>query len=214
MPIRCPVKINALADEELLDLYYAGDDEAFNEFDRRHRLSLTRRAYRRLSPYQGARWEMANDLASDTLLSVVRTKSRLKKRWNSERGPVAPWLQRVLQNRVISFQRSRKNKQVLDSDLHLILADGRASVVNLLTASEAQPENSDLEKAELLQRLQPAIEQLPPQQQHIIHLKYWDDLTHREIGAQVGLSAATVSRRLSEARNFLCSALAKFLLSA
>ena len=214
MPIRNPKPHSNLTNEELLTLYYAGDDEAFTEFDNRHRSPLIRQAFRRLSSYLGGRWETANDLVSDTLVNVVRTKGRSANRWNPDRGPVVPWLQKMLLNRVISFQRSPKNKQVLDSDLRSVSADGqRVGIWNLLS-KDASPDTGNLEEAEIIQRLQPAIEKLPPQQQHIIHLKYWHDLTHAQIGAQVGLSPATVSRRLSAARKSLRRALAPFDLSA
>ena len=53
MPAQENVRLVDLTDEELLARYYDSDDEAFGEFDRRHRPNLIGRAFGRLSSYQG-----------------------------------------------------------------------------------------------------------------------------------------------------------------
>ena len=203
-----------LTDEELLTNYYAGDDEAFTEFDNRHRSNLIGSAFHRLSFRQGARQELANDFASDTLMNVVRTKQRPNARWNPQRGPVAPWLFRMLRNRVVSFQRSPQGKDVLDTDLRSSQDGQGSSVWDLLSSKEASPDIPPAQDDERLLLLQPVIEQLPQELQTIVRFKYWDDLSHQEIADRVGSSPATISRRLAKAHHILRNALAKCALSA
>ena len=53
-----------------------------------------------------------------------------------------------------------------------------------------------------------AIEQLPERQQHILHLRFGDDMTQTEIASEVGLSQMHISRLLSRALDSLRTALA------
>ena len=103
---------------------------------------------------------------------------------------------------------------MLDTDMARVSENGQKySLWDLLPTADG-PVGKRMDDRELHQLLQAAIEQLPPQQQAVVRLKYWDGLTHDEVGARLGLSAATVCRRLETAREKLHSELAEYVLSA
>ena len=197
------VPVSEITNEDLLSRYFADDDTAFTEFFNRQWRGLKNRAMR-----MGARREVAEDLASEVLFAVARTKDRPNSRWVPSRGPVGPWLHTLLRNRFISIRRSKKGKEILDTDFGPMTQDGeRMSLCDLQPARESSVE-SKLTKHEVTQLLQPAINRLPPQEQDIVRLKYWHDLSHKEISARIGISPATVTRRLAAASERLRSSLA------
>ena len=204
-----------VSDEELLTLYYSGNDEAFGEFDQRYRQQLAQRAYGRISPKRAARRELAEDLASSTLGRVFETKDqRPHARWNPSRGDVARWIGRILRNQVISCLRSRRGKELLDTDSSRDASDGvRLSVLELLAATKIAIE-STVENQELRQLLHQAIERLPVEHQRTVHLRFWDGLTFDQIGTELGVSTATAYRLLTAAQGKLRGSLRRHSLSA
>jgi RNA polymerase sigma factor (sigma-70 family) len=47
------------------------------------------------------------------------------------------------------------------------------------------------------------VEALPEDLRQAVMLYYYDDLTYRELGSLLGVSAATINARLTKARNLL-----------
>jgi len=197
------------SDEELMTSFYAGDDDAFCELVRRHRQSLIKQAIHRLSGCRAARHEIAEDMVQLALMDVMRTKGS-HTCWNAQRGSVLPWLRRILRNRVVSFQRSSKHQVTLESDL----CSGSQSDGLALQASQLRPHdrpgNTEFEQAELEHLLQRAIHRLPVQHHAILRLSYWHGLSLLEVGGHVGLSPATVCRRLSDARDQLRAEMTRY----
>ena len=190
--------------EELLSQYYAGDGDAFTDFDRCHRQQLVQRALRHGAPY-----DVAEDLASEVLIAVATTKDRPSVRWDGRR-PLGPWLHRILRNQWVSWLRSQKHRPVRETDIRW--DDRPCSRMDQIPARST--EGQDNMAVEWGSRLSPAINRLPEPHQQVLQWKYLDNLTHQEIGVRLNVSPATVSRMMGAAHESLWAVLVNYSTSA
>ncbi|MDF1859731.1 MAG: sigma-70 family RNA polymerase sigma factor [Verrucomicrobiales bacterium] len=118
---------------------------------------------------------IAEEIVQDVFL-------QLHHHWDSVENPVA-WLYRSVRNRSYNHHRDHKRE--------------------VLTDEETTPEDSPFDTPEdLLHRMEAAgflrllLAELEEADRRLIHLKYFDDLSYREIGEQTGLSIGNVGYRL------------------
>ncbi len=191
-----PEKFGRLSDGQLLNGFYAGDAAALGELSTRLRDRLVRIAQRQLPDNFPARWHTAEDLVAQVFLKVVATRDRLHTRRQENRGEVMPWISRILRNEIASLLRSKKSWQRtgLDSILNGV-PEGRYARTDF-AASRA----SD---GELIGQVSQAAQGLPGELREVVYLKYKEGRTQGAISSRLGISKATVSRRLESARERL-----------
>ena len=125
----------------------------------------------------------AADAVQDSLLAVL-AKPRS---YQARRGPLKPWVLRVVRNRCIDLMRQRRPVD---------------DVVDQL-ADPAGPPEQLVEQAQRDRALQRALRGLEPEHREIIMLRDFLDLSYAEIGAVLELLPGTVMSRLHRARNAL-----------
>lgn len=175
-PLRPPAE---LADEAIVARLAVGDDAAFGELVDRHRATVygvLRRAV--------ASSADADDLFQETWLRVVRGASRF-----DPSRPFTPWLRQVATNAAMDWLRRRQARPPLatrdDEQAH-----GAADVP---LADAALGHGGDLRAA------QAAMANLPPRLREALLLRYFDDLSEREMAARLAVPAGTVKSRLHHA---------------
>lgn len=77
---------------------------------------------------------------------------------------------------------------------------GTLAASSVLTAGSPTSPPDQLDRRSILEN---AINQLPEREQHILHLRFREHLSHREIAEQVGISPMQVSRSLSKSADML-----------
>lgn len=167
---------SAANEARLMERVQAGSVDAFEELydhygDRAYRVawSICRDAGR------------AEDAVQEAFLSVWRSRAK----YRSQHGTVAAWLLSVVRHRAIDAQRQ--------NDRH---ASQRAGDEQL----DDRPAGDDVahqvvERAEV-HRLYTLLARLPGAQQEVITLAFYGQLTHTEIGKQLGLPPGTVKGRM------------------
>ncbi len=134
-----------------------------------HQGALTRYAMRITGDLEKAR-----DVVQDTFLQLCRQEqARI-------RGHLAQWLYTVCRNRALDVQRKESRMTVLQQ------VDGTVGV---------DPTESPAEQVETQERVAEvlgALNQLTPNQQEVIRLKFQDGLSYREISQITGLSTSNV----------------------
>jgi len=145
-----------------------------------HRDELQRFALRRL----GDR-DRAADVVQDTFLRLAKAVNESNPLLDNPRA----YLFRITGNLATdALRHSRVADGVLD----------RAGLDDSLPAAQPSPETIALDR-DLLRRLQAAIATLPEQQRQVLTLKRLQGLSHVEIAASTGLSAAAVEKTLTRA---------------
>jgi RNA polymerase sigma factor (sigma-70 family) len=104
---------------------------------------------------------------------------------------VGAWLMRVARNRIID--RFRKKRPELLADL---AGDGDAERVleELLPAADGTPETAAM-RALLLEEIEAALAELPPEQREVFMAQELDGLTFRELAERSGVSINTLLSR-------------------
>ena len=166
-------------DAELIGRSLDGDDDAFVEVIRRHEAAvgayLARRAGR----------EVAEDLLSEVWLAALASRANYDRAFPD----AGPWLFGVAHNTLRRHWRSRPTEDpVADLTDMAVGWDPWTAVDN---GVDAEPV------------LRHALSLLRPEQQELVTLVAWEDLTVADAGRALGLPPGTARRRLHEARTAL-----------
>ncbi len=118
--------------------------------------------------------EKARDVVQDTFLQLCRQEpARIK-------GHLAQWLYTVCRNRALDVKRKESRMTVLQE------VDG------FIAVDEAKSPAQQVETREMVTEVLGALNQLTPNQQEVIRLKFQDGLSYREISQITGLSTSNV----------------------
>lgn len=159
-----------------------GDTEAFGRIVERYQQVAYRAAYLVLRDETAA-----EEVAQDGLVRAYRNLHRFR------RGePFRPWLLRIVGNLARNELRARGRR--------------RGLLGRLLGGEEPTPDPGPaltLERGERAEALLAAIGHLSPEDQAVLHLRYYLDLPEREIAEVIGQRPGTVKSRLSRAKERL-----------
>jgi RNA polymerase sigma-70 factor (ECF subfamily) len=165
-------------EQQLLVQAASGDERAFAELFHAYRNKL----YSFVCDMTGVDLR-GEDVVQEVFLKIWQQRAGLRDVENFN-----AYIFRMCRNYVIDQLRKRSRETVLHSSL---FRPDNGSVVE-------DPEDTLLRK-EVRQKLQEAIDQLPPQQQRIFLLHKEKGLQHQEIAVQLGLSVSTVQNHLFRA---------------
>jgi RNA polymerase sigma-70 factor (sigma-E family) len=126
-------------------------------------------------------------LAED-LLQIAFERTARHWRRVARFGDPEAYARRVLVNLAIDDTRRRRRKPVLPG--------GGAQELERIGGAAPDPRIADLELRDLIER---SLAALPPRQRAVLVLRYWCDLTEREIAADLGVSTGTVKSQAARA---------------
>jgi len=172
------------SDESLAAACLSGETEAFDELVSRYQDRIFSLCYRMC----GSR-ESANDFAQE---SFVRAYERLDQ-YDPAR-PFYPWLKQVTVNLCLNAirDRRRETEEEATSD----------TWEERLSDAKPTPEHVVID-ADLEQRVQAAIVELPPRYRAVAVLRYIEDNSYDEIAEALDLPLGTVKTQLFRAREQL-----------
>ena len=174
------------ADRELWAQAVGGDAGSFGVLFERHARAVYNLCFRRTG-----NWAVAEDLTSEVFLLAWRRRSDVV--FTTEDGSVLPWLLGVAVNQARNRHRSdrRAGAAVARLDPNANEADFSDDVVGRL-ADERQ-------MADVLA----VVERLPGQEQEVLALCAWSELSYEDCALALGVPVGTVRSRLSRARAHL-----------
>jgi len=159
------------------------------------------------SAYNLARWLTRND--ADAQDVVQEACMRAFKYFDGFDGQYATaWLLKIVRNTCYSWLKENRPAEemlALDDDLDEIDRDQAAMAINASGLGRSPEELVGIRRD--TERLNRAIEMLPPPYREILILREMDDLSYREIAEIVGVPIGTVMSRLARARGQLQAAL-------
>jgi RNA polymerase sigma-70 factor, ECF subfamily len=164
-------------DAELLDRLANSDEAAFRALVERH----IDRAYAIALRIIGNAAD-AEDVVQDTMLKVWTG------RWQHGRAKFSTWLYRVVSNRCIDLRRKPRTENV---DVVPEVADARPDA------------SSVIERNELRDMLETAMQRLPEQQRIAVILSYHENMSNGEIAEVMDTTVAAVESLLKRGRQQL-----------
>jgi len=174
-------------DAELVQAYLdEGDQLAFSQLLARHQ----ERIFGYLVGMVRDR-EVANDLFQETLYRAIQAMHRRRGSYESQ-GRWLAWTMRIARNAALDWLRAKKKFSDVDKFSN---EDEGASFWDRLP-DEAPVADSLLNRADLWEEVEAAIDQLPPEQREVVLMRHQSELTFREIAELTGVSINTALGRM------------------
>ena len=174
-------QLSLRTDEELVALYASGENSAFDILLARYKDKL----YSYIL-YLVHNSDVADDLFQDTFVRAIMTIRQGK---YTESGKFYPWLTRIAHNLIIDQFRQEKNENAISND------EVDSDLFNNARFSDKSIEQQIIDQQPLcdLSRL---MEHLPETQKEMVHLRYYKNLSFKEIADMQGVSINTALGRM------------------
>jgi RNA polymerase sigma-70 factor (ECF subfamily) len=182
--------------QELLDLARRGDAEAVDRLLARHRAAVRRMVQLRMDPALARRVD-ASDVAQDVLVEAHR---RLRQYLKNPTMPFHLWLRQMAKDRLIDAHRRHRvaTRRSLDREQPLDVRLSRDQSTRNLTLQLCDRELTPAAAAtwsELKRRFEEACRTLEPQDQEIVLMRQFEQLSNSEAALALGLSPQAASMR-------------------
>ena len=169
------------SDRVLLGQYLAGDQSAISQLLDRH--SRRVRDYIRMMVKDR---DLADDILQDTLIKVVRVIDEGR---YVDSGKFLSWILRIAHNQVIDhFRREKQQKQLTE-------ADAGYDVLGTIRFSEPTVEDR-MVSDQIAADIRALIEELPAEQREVVKMRYYANLTFKEIAEATDVSVNTALGRM------------------
>jgi RNA polymerase sigma factor (sigma-70 family) len=169
---------DAPRDEELMRWVAEGSAEALGLLHRRFARLIFGLAAHTLDR------AAAEDLVQDVLLAVWRNAPR----FDPERGTVRSWVLQIAHFRLLNELRRRSRQPEIAPDPEGLVLGGIPS------EDPGPAEATWQERRRAL--LKSALDELPPPQREALGLAFFDDLTHEQVAAELGVPLGTAKTRI------------------
>lgn len=194
-------KLTNLTDEQLVRAYVDGNNAAFDTLLRRHQSKLFSYILRIVKNR-----DIADDIFQETFVKIIMT---LKQGRYAESGKFGAWLTRIAHNLIIDHFRQEKSENSISTD---------DEEVNLLNRRDLCDENIEdlMVNDQIRTDVRRIIEALPEAQREVLMMRYYNDMSFKEIADATGVSINTAlgrmryaimnMRRIAEENNIVLSA--------
>lgn len=171
-----------LTDEELALLYIEGNNRAFDLLLSRNEVKLF--SYILFMVHDQ---EKANDIFQETFVKVI---SKLQKRQYVVNGKFGAWCMRIAHNVMMDMYRENRSKHIIDASEDNDLSNISGDVVLMGNAED------ELVNSQVLSDVKKMMEQLPPVQREVVYMRYYQQLSFKEIAEMTGVSINTSLGRM------------------
>ena len=190
--------LKTMTDEMLVESYAQGNNAAFDVLLNRHKDNIYSYIY-----FIVRNTELAEDIFQETFVKAIVT---IKQGRYTENGKFRAWISRIAHNLIIDNYRQEKNEQMISND------EFEVDLFNNQKFSDGTIED-ELVKTQILADVKKLIEYLPDNQKEVLILRYYQDLSFKEIADITGVSINTAlgrmryailnMRRMAEEKNMI-----------
>lgn len=174
-------KHKGITDEQLVKAYAHGDNDAFDILLKRHQDRIFNYILRIIKNE-----DIANDIFQETFVKAILT---IKQGRYTENGKFPAWISRIAHNLIIDYYRQEKSENLQSSDLE---------DVNILNRKELCEETIEdiIISDQIKNDVKYLIEELPPLQREVLKMRYYQNLSFKEIADMTGVSINTALGRM------------------
>ncbi len=175
------MNLKKLSDNELLNAYLSGNENAVTVLVNRHR----RRVFDYINMMVKDR-DVADDIFQETLIRVLRF---VKEGRYTENGKFLSWVLRIAHNQVIDHFRQKKQQNNI--------SEGEAGydLLNNKKFSDTTVEDK-MVSAQIEADVRRLVDHLPPEQKEVVMMRYYMGLSFKEIAEQTEVSINTALGRM------------------
>ncbi len=169
-------------DEQLVGSYIQGNNAAFDILLRRYESKVFT-----YIAYAVRNEEQAQDLFQDCFMRII---TKLKSGQYTESGKFASWVMRIAHNLIIDFHRQNRSANIVSNDETDVDLFNSTSV-----AVDANCETEIIDR-QTLRDVKSLIAMLPEAQRKVVLMRFYDELSFKEIAALTGVSINTALGRM------------------
>lgn len=170
-----------MTDENLVKAYAQGNNEAFDCLLKRHQTKVYNYILRIVKNE-----DVANDIFQETFVKAIMT---IRQGRYTENGKFPAWISRIAHNLIIDYYRQEKTENLQSADLDDI------DVLNRKELCEATIEEKIISE-QILNDVKLLIEELPPLQKEVLNMRYYGNMSFKEIAHITGVSINTALGRM------------------
>lgn len=174
-------KLCKLSDEQLVKNYANGDSDAFDTLLARYQQKIY--SYILFLVHDD---EVADDLFQETFMKAIVT---IRQGRYVESGRFSAWLTRIAHNLVIDKYRQDRNLNVISNDASDADLFNDASLSDITVEMKMITEQSLTDVGRLLK-------ELPDNQKEVLYMRFYQDLSFKEIADATGVSINTALGRM------------------
>ena len=183
-------------DDRLVSAFAEGNNKAFDILLERHKDRIFNFIYNMVKDE-----DLANDIFQETFVKAITTIKQ--GRYNAD-GKFGSWISRIAHNAVIDHFRQEKTQGTVSTD------DAEYDILNRRELSEDTIEDIIIDRT-IRDDIRTLIQSLPAEQRQVLIMRYYNNLSFKEIAEKTGVSINTALgrmryaimnlRRLSEKNN-------------
>ena len=174
-------QLSAMTDHELVVLYEEGNDNAFDVLLERHQAYIYSYILFLVKDE-----DVANDFFQDTFQRAIIAIRSHKYQTN---GKFSAWLTRIAHNLIVDKSRDVKTTMTVRED------QVKPKALNSISLSEATREDEMID-SQTRASIRHLLDYLPAPQKEVIMMRFYDDLSFKEIAEMTGVSINTSLGRM------------------
>ncbi|MDE6444118.1 MAG: sigma-70 family RNA polymerase sigma factor [Muribaculaceae bacterium] len=174
-------KKSGRTDEQLVKAYAKGDNEAFDILLKRHQERIFNYILRIIKNE-----DIANDIFQETFVKAILT---IKQGRYTENGKFPAWISRIAHNLIIDYYRQEKSENIQSTDLDDV------DIFNRKELCEDTIEDIIINH-QIREDVKYLIKELPPLQREVLNMRYYQNLSFKEIAELTGVSINTALGRM------------------
>ena len=173
--------LKKMTDEALVELYADGNNSAFDVLLNRYKKSIHSYIF-----YIVRNHDLTEDIFQDTFLKVIMT---IKQGRYTDTGKFKAWITRIAHNLIIDNFRQERNENTISND------ELDVDLLNDMRLCEANIEDQMVEE-QVYADVKKLVKHLPDNQREVLEMRYYQDLSFKEIADLTGVSINTALGRM------------------
>lgn len=170
-----------LTDEQLVAAYADGDNSAFDAILKRYENRVFTYIYHTVKDR-----DIANDIFQETFVKAIMT---IKQGKYTENGKFSAWISRIAHNLIIDHFRQEKSENTVSSD------DDETAVLNRRDLCDGNIEDFIVTE-QIHHDVRRIIHALPDTQRQVLVMRYYRNMSFKEIAEATGVSINTALGRM------------------
>lgn len=174
-------KLNLMTDEDLVVSYAEGNNSAFDVLLNRYKGSVHSYIY-----FIVCNKELTEDLFQETFVKVITT---IKQGRYTDNGKFKAWIMRIAHNLIIDNFRQERNENLISND------EVEVDLFNNMKLCDHTIEEK-LVKQQVLEDVRRLVGFLPETQRKVLEMRFYQDMSFKEIADTTGVSINTALGRM------------------
>jgi RNA polymerase sigma-70 factor (ECF subfamily) len=175
-------EFEGMTNESLALLYVGGNNKAFDEL-----LSRTQSSLFAYIMFVVRNEDVANDIFQETFVKVI---TKLQEGRYTDSGKFTFWLTRIAHNAIMDWYRAQKSERIIDladdNDLSNLRGDRFLDTFR----------ENELVNEQVMSDVRRMMESLPAAQREVVYMRYYQQLSFKEIAQLTGVSINTALGRM------------------